>query len=169
MATKTTAPSTRLFSTRNDLPAEKREQMIELLNQHLADLSDLYSQVKYAHWNIKGKQFYQLHELFDQLAERVETHVDTVAERATALGGTAQGTVRQAAARSQLAEYPPVVDAMDHVDALADRYATVGASVRSAIETAADAGDADTADLFTQVSRELDQDLWFLEAHLQGK
>src|SRR4051812_43422420 len=97
----TTAPKktdTTTFPTRNSLPAETRAKSVSLLNQHLADLFDLMSQTKFAHWNVKGSDFYQLHKLFDELAEVVEGHVDEVAERVTALGGVATGTARQAAA-----------------------------------------------------------------------
>jgi len=99
------------FTTRIDLAPETRAQMIALLNQQLADTFDLFSQTKQAHWNVKGAQFYQLHELFDKLAEEVEGFVDLIAERATALGGTAMGTVRMAAGASRLPEYP--VDTVD--------------------------------------------------------
>lgn len=75
------------IETRIDIPVEQREKLIALLNQHLADTLELHSQIKQAHWNVKGPQFYQLHELFDDLAEEVEDHVDEIAERATALWG----------------------------------------------------------------------------------
>ena len=157
-----------MFTTRIDLPSETRNKMIALLNQQLADISDLYSQTKQAHWNVKGAQFYQLHELFDELAEVLEGFVDKIAERATALGGMAMGTVRMAASRSRLPEYPlDAVDSMPSVAALATRYASLAATMRSAIDSAADQGDMGTSDLFTEVSRELDKALWFLEAHLQ--
>lgn len=159
----------RTFKTRIDLPADKREKLIALLNQHLADTFDLFSQAKQAHWNVKGPQFHHLHELFDELAEQLEGYVDLIAERATALGGTALGTVHMAAAASRLAEYP--VDAggsMQHVEALAVRFAALAATTRSAIDVAAGLSDADTADLFTEVSRGLDKNLCFLEAHLQA-
>jgi starvation-inducible DNA-binding protein len=159
----------RTFKTRIDLPADGREKLIALLNQQLADTFDLYGQAKQAHWNVKGPQFHQLHELFDDLAEHLQEYVDLIAERATALGGTALGTVRMAAAASRLTEYP--LDAggsMQHVEALAERFAALAASTRSAIDAAADLGDADSADLFTEVSRGLDKSLWFLEAHLQA-
>lgn len=155
------------FATRIDLSPEVRNQMIALLNQQLADTFDLYSQTKHAHWNVKGAQFYPLHELFDKLAAELEGYVDMIAERATALGGLALGTVRLSAANSRLAEYPPeVTGSLAAVEALAERYAALAASTRSAIG-AADPGDADTADLLTEVSRGLDKALWFLEAHLQ--
>ena len=83
-----------VLSTRNDLGVEVREKATTLLNQHLADATDLYSQTKQAHWNVKGMQFSQLHELFDTLADSVEEFVDLIAERATSLGGVACGTVR---------------------------------------------------------------------------
>ncbi len=156
------------FPTRIDLAADVRGPMIALLNQQLAGAFDLYSQTKQAHWNVKGAQFYALHELFDRLAGELEGYADMIAERATALGGLAQGTVRLSAANSQLAELPlEVTDSLPTVEALAERYAALAASTRKAIEAANGQGDADTGDLFTEVSRGLDKALWFLEAHLQ--
>jgi starvation-inducible DNA-binding protein len=157
------------FKTRNDLPAKAREEMIALLNRQLADTFDLMSQVKQAHWNVKGPQFFPLHELFDKLAEGIEDFVDTIAERVTALGGVAHGTVRMAAKASRLPELPvDTFEGMAVVDALSTRFATVAASTRAGIAEANEKGDMDTADLFTEVSRELDKSLWFLEAHRQG-
>jgi starvation-inducible DNA-binding protein len=161
--------TSRLYSTRNDLNAESREKIVTLLNQHLADTFDLYSQTKQAHWNVKGPHFFALHELFDKLAAQLADDVDTIAERATALGGTARGTARQSAAASRLPEYPLDATAgMQHVEALAVRYAALAATCRSAIDAASQLGDADTADLFTEISRGLDKSLWFLESHLQA-
>jgi starvation-inducible DNA-binding protein len=166
MATATKSKA--MFSTRNDLSREVRGRMIELLNRQLAETFDLYSQTKQAHWNVKGAQFFQLHELFDKLAEELQGYVDQIAERATALGGLAMGTVRMSAANSQLPELDlNVTDSLAMVEALADRYAALASGMRQAIESAEEQGDADTADLFTEVSRGLDKSLWFLEAHLQ--
>ena len=166
MATATKTKS--MFSTRNDLAREVRGKMIALLNQQLADTFDLYSQTKQAHWNVKGGQFIPLHELFDKLAAELDGHADAIAERATALGGLALGTVRMSAANSRLPECVlEVTDSLPTVEALAERYTALGASMRQAIEAAESQRDADTADLFTEVSRGLDKALWFLEAHLQ--
>lgn len=152
-----------------DLDGETREQIITLLNQQLADTFDLYSQTKQAHWNVKGMQFIQLHELFDQLAGELLPYVDDMAERATSLGGTALGTARMASAASRLPEYPAnAFGGQESVTALVERYAALAASTRAAIDTSGNLGDADTADLFTGISRGLDKSLWFLEAHLQA-
>ena len=158
----------RTVNTHNDLEAETRERMVALLNQQMADTFDLFSQTKQAHWNVKGPQFYQLHLLYDTLAEGLEGYVDEIAERATALGGVAMGTVRMAAEETRLPEFPPgPAESMESVQCLVDRYANLGASTRAAIDEADEAGDADTADLFTQLSRDLDKWLYFLESHLQ--
>ena len=157
------------FSTRIDLPADARAKLISLLNQQLADTFDLMAQTKFAHWNVKGPNFIALHKLFDELAELIEEHVDTIAERATALGGIAMGTVRQAAAMSHTPEFPSgVFRSGDVVAAISERYAAVGKASREAIDAADRLGDRDTADLFTVLSRDLDKSLYFLEAHLQG-
>ncbi len=157
----------RLYPSRIDLAAEVREKVVSLLNQTLATSVDLKTQTKQAHWNVKGRAFFQLHELFDEMAGEIESYVDMVAERVTALGGAALGTARVAAEQSLLPEYPlDAVDGEEHVTALADRYAIYAKHLRTAIATADDLGDADTADLYTEMSREIDKRLWFLEAHL---
>ena len=160
---------TKMLDTHNDLPADTREQMIAMLNQELADMSDLHSQTKQAHWNVKGEQFIALHKLFDEFAEALTGYVDEIAERAVQLGGTAMGTNRMSAAESRLPEYPSeVLSSMDHVSALTERYAMVAASTREAVSTAEEADDLDTVDLMSAVSLGMDKWLWFLEAHLQG-
>ncbi len=156
------------FKTRNDMEADTRKKVIALLNEHLACTFDLMSQTKQAHWNVKGSHFIGLHELFDDFAEGLEDYVDKIAERATALGGVAMGTARMAARSSQLEEYPTdITSGMAHVKALSQRYSALGAMIRHGIDQADKLGDKDTADLFTDLSRDLDKWLWFLEAHLQ--
>lgn len=158
-----------LYTTRIDLPENTRSEIIELLNQTLAATLDLKTQVKQAHWNVKGLDFYQLHELFDEMAGELEEYTDLIAERVTALGGAAMGTARIAAANSILPEYPfTILDGKDHIVALADRYAPYAKHLRENIDKTDDLGDADTADLYTEVSRSIDKRLWFLEAHLQA-
>ena len=158
-----------MHETRNDINHKVRITMVELLNRQLADTLDLYSQTKQAHWNVKGMHFMQLHLLFDQLAEGLIGYVDMIAERATALGGTAQGTVRMAAAESRLPEFPPnIVEGKQIVAVLAERYAQYAATTREAIDLALEHEDEDTGDLFIEVSRAIDKNLWFLEAHLQA-
>jgi starvation-inducible DNA-binding protein len=157
------------IKTSIDIPAASRDKLIALLNQQLADTFDLMSQTKEAHWNVKGPNFYQLHELFDELATNLLGHVDTIAERATALGGLATGTVRMAASSTRLEEFPlGVTQDLEVVDCLVGRFANLAASTRAAIDKADELGDVDSADLFTQISRDLDKHLWFLEAHLQS-
>jgi starvation-inducible DNA-binding protein len=156
-----------MFDTRNDLPQATRAKAVELLNARLADAIDLGTQVKHAHWNVKGPNFIALHELFDKIAENVEDHIDTIAERVTALGGTAHGTLVAVARGTSLKTYPEdITDGAAHVEALSAVLADFGSKVRAGIDQAAGFGDADTADLFTGISRETDKNLWFLEAHL---
>ena len=164
-----TATSAHKYSTTIDISADRRANLVALLNQTLADTLDLKTQVKQAHWNVKGMQFIALHEMFDGFATILEGYVDMVAERVTALGGVAMGTARIAARDSSLSEYDlNAVSGEAHVRALAQQYSHYAAAVRAAISTAEANDDADTADLYTEISRQIDKDLWFLEAHLQS-
>lgn len=158
----------RQFPTHVGIPAEQRTALIALLNQSLASVFDLYSQTKQAHWNVKGEEFYQLHELFDEIAGELSEFTDEIAERAVALGGTALGTVRMSAEGSILSEYSlDAVEGKEHVALLVDRFGAFAAHVREAIDRADNLGDKCTSDLYTEVGRTVDKRLWFLEAHLQ--
>lgn len=156
------------FDTRIDISAANREKLITLLNARLADSLDLQTQAKFAHWNVKGKDFYQVHLLFDSIAEHAVEAIDLIAERITALGGRALGTLRQAADASSLPEYDlNAVNSMEHVTVLADRVGANGNALREAIEKCDDLEDQASMDMFTEILRQLDKDLYFLESHIQ--
>ncbi len=167
-ASKTTEALT-LYQTENDLPQLARAELITLINQRLADAIDLQTQLKQAHWNVKGPHFIGLHELFDRIAEEVESYVDMIAERVVQLGGIAEGTVRISAGRSRLQEYPLTIgDGAAHITAVVKALSTFGREARVSIDEAGVLNDADTADIFTEISRGVDKWLWFVEAHSQA-
>lgn len=158
------------YKTENDLSANAKSASIGALNGRLANSIDLALLTKQAHWNIKGPQFIALHEMIDGFRTEIDEHVDTMAERVVQLGGTALGTTQTVAKATTLAPYPTDIHkSKDHLAALIERYGKVANAVRKAIDETDNAGDADTADLFTAYSRALDKQLWFLEAHVQEK
>ncbi len=162
-----TATQEKTFKSSIDIPEKAR--LIEILNARLADSTDLKTQTKHAHWNVKGPNFIQLHELFDEIAPHFDDYADLLAERAVQLGGVANGTLREAAAASSIPEYDlSAVNGTEHVKALVKNVAKFAALVREAIDQTDDLGDKDTADIFTEISRQVDKDLWFLEAHIQA-
>jgi len=157
-----------MYRTQNDLSSNTKNASIELLNARLADGIDLALLTKQAHWNIKGPQFIALHEMIDTFRTEIDGHVDTMAERVVQLGGTALGTTQTVGKASSLAPYPTDIhQSKDHLAALIERYGKAANLARAAIDQADEAGDADTADIFTAYSRALDKSLWFLEAHIQ--
>jgi starvation-inducible DNA-binding protein len=163
-------PQEKLHATRNDLAESTRRAMVELLNRQLADTIDLRLQAKQAHWNVKGPQFIALHELFDRAYEEVGEFEDTIAERAVQLGGVALGTVQAVGRATRVAPYPlDLASGHGHISALATAVGAVASSTRAAIDEAAESADADTADVFTEVSRGLDKLLWLIEAHEHSK
>jgi starvation-inducible DNA-binding protein len=153
--------------THNTLPEAIRSQSIELLNKHLAAAIDLHAQVKQAHWNVRGPGFFAIHELFDKVSTAVEGYSDLLAERAGGLGGAAHGTIQVAVERSFLVPYPHRIgDERQHAFAIAAALAAFGQSIREASDKETAIGDATTADLFTEISRGVDQQLWFVESHI---
>ncbi len=155
-----------MHQTHNTLSENIRSQSVELLNKHLAAAIDLHGQVKQAHWNVRGPAFIAVHELFDRVATEVQSYSDLIAERAGGLGGTAYGTIQSAVERSFLVPYHlGIATDKEHVFAISGSLAAFGQSARGAISEATLSGDADTADLFTEVSRGIDHQLWLVESH----
>jgi starvation-inducible DNA-binding protein len=155
-----------MYNTANTLPAQIRSRSVALLNRHLAAAIDLHAQIKQAHWNVRGPTFIAIHEVLDKVADVVEEYSDKIAERAGTLGGTAEGTVQTAAERSFLEPYRlGVADAATHIAAVTEALAIFGESVRNAIGESDQFGDIDTSDLFTEISRGIDHQLWLVESH----
>lgn len=160
----------RLFPTKNYLDQHVRSTSIAALNQCLADITAVNMQTKTAHWNVRGPDFYQLHELFEHVTETLEPFIDDVAERATALGGQAHGTAPVVAQQANVPQMPPTLSNEQAIlEQLASSLATFDATLYEQINAVSEQGDLDTADLLNEVSREVSKVLWFVEAHLQGQ
>ena len=150
-----------------DLKKSARDASIAVLGPALASAADLMLSTKEAHWNVRGPNFMSIHLFFDKLNGEVSVYVDDLAERIVQMGGYAHGTLRDAAGGTRLPAYPENIHTeKDHLEALISQFVTFSKLVRAGIDTADDADDLDTADLLTQVSRGLDKQIWFLEAHL---
>ena len=157
-----------MYRSPSHLPEDARAKVADALNARLADGLDLHSQIKVAHWNIKGPQFAALHPLFETFAVSLAEHNDAVAERAVTLGARAYGTVRHVAKASKLAEYPQdTTRDLEHVKLLADRIETYLDGVRASRTVGETVGDTDTVDLLTGIITEFEKHAWFLRASLE--
>lgn len=160
--------STIRFKSPSHLTPASRGKVAGMLNERLADGLDLHSQIKVAHWNIKGPHFAALHPLFETFAVALANFNDQVAERAVTLGGQAQGTARHVAKTSKLPEYPQETSRdLAHVELLAERIEKYLDGVRSSRELAEGEKDTDTVDLLTQIVTEFEKNAWFLRASLE--
>ena len=159
----------RMYSNRVALPEEVKRKTVELLQSCLAQSTDLQSQAKFAHWNVKGDNFYQLHLVFDSVADEIGKQIDPIAERITQLGGVANGTIRQAVCMSKIGEYPvETVAGMDHVRALSAALGHYCEELREASEKAEEIGDAPTKDFLNKLIVDAEEQLYFLESHLEA-
>ena len=156
-----------MYQSPSRLPEAARKQIIDTLNERLADGLDLHSQIKVAHWNIKGPQFPALHPLFETFAVSLAAHNDTVAERAVTLGAQIRGTARHVAEHSRLPEYPQdTTRDLEHVKLLSERIETYLKGLQDARKVGETNSDVDTVDLLTGIISEFEKHGWFLRAHL---
>lgn len=158
-----------MYRSPSPLPEKARSTIAESLNARLADGLDLHSQIKVAHWNIKGPQFAALHPLFETFAVSLANHNDSIAERAVTLGGKAYGTSRHVGKASRLPEYPQeTTKDMEHVKLLAERIEIYLDGLRQSRKTFEENQDTDSVDLVTGIITEFEKHAWFLRASLEG-
>jgi starvation-inducible DNA-binding protein len=158
-----------MYHSPSRLSEKPRRKVTEALNNVLADGLDLHSQIKVAHWNIKGAHFAALHPLFETFAVALAGFTDEVAERAVTLGGMAFGTARHVAKHSRLDEYPQeTTKDLDHVQLLAERIEVFLDSVREARAVATKHEDDDSVDLLTTIVEAFEKHAWFLRATLDS-
>lgn len=157
-----------MYRSPSPLNETARVALVATLNERLSDGLDLHSQIKVAHWNIKGPNFAALHPLFETFAVSLANHNDAIAERAVTLGGKAYGTVRHVAKASRLPEYPgETTRDLEHVALLAERIEGYLAGLRESRGVAEKQGDTDTVDLLTGIVTEFEKHAWFLRASLE--
>ena len=157
-----------MYRSPSRIPEEDRRRIAGALDAALADGLDLHSQIKVAHWNVKGPHFAALHPLYETFAVALAGFNDEVAERAVTLGARVGGTARHVAKASRLPEYPAeAVRDLDTVQQLADRIDAYLDGVRKARDVADASKDQDTVDLLTGVVEEFEKHAWFLRATLE--
>ena len=157
-----------MYKSPSHLPEDARVKIADTLNARLADGLDLHSQIKVAHWNIKGPQFAALHPLFETFAVSLANHNDSIAERAVTLGAKAYGTARHVAKSSRLPEYPQETSRdLEHVALLAERIEKYLDGVRESRSAIEKLNDTDSVDLLTGIVTEFEKHAWFLRASLE--
>ena len=159
----------RMYENRVALPDDVKHRVVEILGRRLAEATDLQSQAKFAHWNVKGVNFYQLHLLFDSVQKTILKQIDPIAERITQLGGVANGTVRQAVCVSRIPEYPVnTVAGMEHVEALSNALGDYCQELRDAATEIRELGDTPTAHFLKGLIQKAEKQLYELESHLEA-
>ena len=159
----------RMYKNRVALPDDVKAKVCDVANLKLAAALDMYSQAKFAHWNVKGMNFYQLHLVFDATAKVIFKQIDPIAERITQLGGVANGTVRMSAANSPIPAYKvESIDGPSHLNALAESLGKYCSELRDASDAIDKLGDEPTSDFFKQLVVDAEEELYFIESHLEA-
>ena len=150
------------------LDVEKAEQVIDALNQDLADTYVLYHQVKKHHWNVEGAEFRDLHLFLGDAAENLEEAADELAERAQALGGTPiSGPAAQEEHASVEYEGQDVYDIRTSLENDLDVYGDIIESTRDHIELAENLGDHATAQILRELLVQTEEDAHHIEHYLE--
>ncbi len=154
-------------TTKNTLQTTARQTAIELLDGLVACTTDLALAARQAHWNVRGKQFLALHDLFGRISDELNRHTDVMAGRAAAIGGIPRCTAQSVVAATKLKPYPIFgFDGVDHVEELARRMAVLSAEIRQAILTIEGQRDPVTAHHLVDTGAAVDHLLWLLESQI---
>lgn len=157
----------KMVPTALDMPTESRKKLAAILNQTLADLSDLKSHAKQAHWNLRGENFISYHKLADKIADEADASADMVAERCAQIGGYVYGLLSHAVKNTSVPTFPEdVSDEEDCMDALLESVSHICNSCRENIAATQELSDQATSDMYIDITRAFDKLAWMLNASL---
>lgn len=148
---------------KNDVLEEKTTQVVvDELQPILTDLIALGLIVKQAHWNVTGANFRPVHQHLDEIWAAIQTNVDDVAERITALGAAPSGQGKEVSAETKLSQIPlGFLNYAEVVDLMTDRIGNACRNIRGHMEKIEDP-DPVTADILHAVVEGLEKHLWML-------
>ena len=146
------------------LDKEKTSKTVEELNVLLADYHLYYQKLRNFHWNVIGKNFFDLHEKFEELYDEAKLKVDEIAERILTLRYTPISNLTDYLEASNLKESKADLTDYEMIETLLEDHGTLLKQMRSVVETADKAGDEGTIDLIGAYIRELEKTSWMLDA-----
>lgn len=146
----------------------KVENVVSTLKQLLADFQVYYTNLRGFHWNVKGHDFFVLHEKFEDLYNDTAEKVDELAERILMLGGVPESKFSEYLKRAKVQELSGVSCGSEAIAHVLDTYKYLMAEERKVLELAGEAGDDVTADLMTGYLKEQEKLVWMLVAFNSG-
>ncbi|WP_335998862.1 DNA starvation/stationary phase protection protein DpsA [Halorientalis halophila] len=151
------------------LEREKAEQIVEALNDDLADTFVLYHQLRKHHWNVEGAEFRDLHIFLGEAAENAEEAADVIAERLQAIGGTPVSSMPNLSERAGVPhEDGDVYPIRSSLKNDLEIYGDVIESLREHIELATELGDHATAEILREILVQTEEDAHHIDHYLEG-
>lgn len=146
------------------LDDKKTSKTVEELNILLADYHLYYQKLRNFHWNVIGKNFFDLHEKFEELYDDAKLKVDEIAERILTLRYQPTSNLSDYLKMSNLKESKSDISDLKMIEALLKDHGILLKQMRKVVEVADAAGDEGTIDLIGAYIRELEKTSWMLDA-----
>lgn len=141
---------------------EEKEQVVEKLNALLCNYQVYYQKLRNFHWNVKGSDFYDLHEQFEKEYNHAKAHIDAVAERIRTIGATPISTLQQYLNHSTIEEPKGELSSGEMVTRITNDIQILVSHHVEAIEQANLVGDLGTSDMLTKELKRIEKQHWML-------
>lgn len=142
------------------------EQLLNVVNKQVADWTVLYVKLHNYHWYVKGKDFFTLHEKFEELYTETATYIDDLAERMLALNGQPVATMKECLEISSIQEAEGKESAEQMVKNLYDDFSNIAEELKQGMELVAEVGDETTGDMLLAIHQSIEKHNWMLKAYL---
>lgn len=145
---------------------EKLEKTVNSLNVLLANYNVYYQNLRGCHWNIRGKNFFQLHEVFENLYNDARVKIDDIAERVLSLRAVPWSTMSKYLDKIELKETknPEAMSDWNMVGKILEDHTVLIQNCRDVIENAGQASDEGTIDMIGGFLGSLEKDSWMLNS-----
>ncbi len=148
------------------LDVQKSQELAAMLNDLLANYQIFYQNLRGFHWNVKGKEFFELHLKFEELYEDAVIKVDEIAERILTLQGVPLHTFEDYLAQADVSSFKQDRVGSESVKIVIKNFTTLITKERALLSKAADADDEGTASQMSDYITETEKTLWMLNSYM---
>lgn len=145
------------------------KEIVEVLNQLLADYSVHYQKVRNYHWNVKGEDFFDLHEQFENLYNEARLHIDEIAERIRVFGETPYSTMADYLKYSNIKETGTDLDSTDMVKEVLADFRVLLEQMDKVVSVAIEIPDGGTEEMIKDYIHGIQKHHWMLSAFVANK
>lgn len=144
-------------------------EIVKRMNLLLANYHIHYQKLRNYHWNVKGPDFFDIHERFELAYNEAKENIDEIAERIRVFGQTPMSTLKEYLDTAEIKETSAEITATEMVEEIINDYEVLLSFMAEVIDAAIENGDVGTEDMIKEFMKGIEKTHWMLSAFIHNE